>query len=102
GAQPLEVDSGAGWAKILEREQGLREQVDRRLASAAFEAQMERRGGSAGCAERMLEALGRLEVVAAIEGRDRQVEFAVHRNFLRGIFWRILGRISFCEIICGI
>ena len=86
-AQALEVNAGARGLHVVEADHRLRHQVDRRLAAAALEAQMERRGNLiegdderlqvgvvAGRARGRLEHLGRVEIRAAIECGDGVVE----------------------------
>lgn len=82
------VNSAARRPERVERDHRLREQVDRGLAAAAFEAQMERRGDSIerrreflefvlDLSRRDFEALGGGEILAAIERFDRAVELLV-------------------------
>lgn len=86
--QRLEVNPAVRGPHRVERDHRLREQVYRGLTPAAFEAQMKRGGDAIECAgeflqflldlsRRVLEALRRVEVFAAVERLDCEVEFVL-------------------------
>src|SRR5215469_4491320 len=83
--EPFKIEADAGGAQVLQREQGLRDEVDRGLAAAALETEMKR---SCDAIERIdydfqfavrvarlgFEDLGGLKVLTAVEPFDRLVD----------------------------
>jgi len=88
-AQSFDVDTGAAGPVILEREEGLGDEIERAPAAAAFETQMERCGDAIErtdqipqvrlrSGEDMIESLSRGEIIAVVEYLYRAIEAGFH------------------------